>query len=84
MKIYNKFLIDTDALPANYPKTSEFLIKNIVHRIENNKWNTVLESIVISKGGTAKSYSSPPSPTIKVAPLSSKNKVTITGRVKRK
>lgn len=50
MKIYNKFLIDVDFLPANYPDNAEFLIKNIEHTIEDNKWFTTLESIVISKG----------------------------------
>ena len=50
MKIYSKFYIDTKFLPANYPDNAEFLIKNIQHRIENNKWFTTIESIVISKG----------------------------------
>jgi hypothetical protein len=50
MKIYSKFFIDTRFLPANYPDNAEFLIKSITHTIENNKWNTQLESIVISKG----------------------------------
>lgn len=52
MKIYSKFNIDTKFLPANYPDNVEFLIKNIQHKIENNKWFTTIESIVISKGGT--------------------------------
>jgi hypothetical protein len=52
MKIYSKFLIDTQVLPANYPDNADFLIKNIIHKIENNKWFTTLESIVISKGST--------------------------------
>jgi LAS superfamily LD-carboxypeptidase LdcB len=52
MKIYSKFLIDVDFLPSNYPENADFLIKNIHHVIENNKWFTTLESIVISKGGT--------------------------------
>jgi len=51
MKIYSKFLIDVDFLPSNYPENADFLIKNIQHVIENNKWFTTLESIVISKGG---------------------------------
>jgi hypothetical protein len=50
MKIYNKFFIDTKFLPANYPNNAEFLIKNVAHKIENNKWFTTLESVVISKG----------------------------------
>jgi hypothetical protein len=55
MKIYSKFLINTEFLPANYPNNAEFLIKSIQHKIENNKWFTTLESIVISKGDTDKS-----------------------------
>jgi hypothetical protein len=50
MKIYNKFNINTEYLPANYPDIAEFLIKNITHKIENNKWYTTLESIVTVKG----------------------------------
>jgi hypothetical protein len=50
LDIYNKFLIDTDFLPANYSEYADFIIKNITHRIENNRWFTTLESIVISKG----------------------------------
>lgn len=50
MKIYSKFNIDTAYLPSNYPENAEFLIKNITHKIENNRWNTTLESIVTIKG----------------------------------
>jgi len=50
MKIYSKFLINTDFLPSNYPKYADFLIKGVTHTIEGNKWSTKLESIVISQG----------------------------------
>jgi hypothetical protein len=50
MKINSKFLIDAAYLPSNYPETVEFLIKNLEHRIENNKWVTTLDSYCISKG----------------------------------
>ena len=50
MKIYNKFDIDTQFLPSNYPESAEFLIKNIVHKIENSKWFTTLESVITIKG----------------------------------
>lgn len=50
MKIYNKFYLDTEYLPTNYPENAEFLIKNISHKIENNKWFTTVESIVTVKG----------------------------------
>lgn len=56
MKIYSKFFIDTRYLPANYPDSAEFLIKNIEHKIENNKWFTTLESIVISKGEVEENF----------------------------
>jgi hypothetical protein len=63
MKIYSKFLINTEFLPANYPNNAEFLIKSIQHKIENNKWFTTLESIVISKGDTDKSIYNKNKPT---------------------
>jgi hypothetical protein len=50
MKINSKFLIDATYLPSNYPETVEFLIKNLEHKIENNKWFTTLDSYCISKG----------------------------------
>jgi hypothetical protein len=50
MKIYNKLNINTKYLPTNYPDIAEFLIKNIIHKIENNKWYTTLESIITIKG----------------------------------
>ena len=48
MKINQTILVDTDYLPKNYPKYVNFLIKNIQHTIENNKWTTKLESFTIS------------------------------------
>jgi len=50
MKIYNKFSVDTEFLPVNYSDNVEFLIKNIIHKIENNEWLVTIESIAISKG----------------------------------
>ena len=49
MKIYQKFNVNTDFLPSNYPDSIEFLIKNISHEIKENKWTTNLESFCISK-----------------------------------
>ena len=51
MRIYSKFNIDTEYLPANYPDNADFLIKNINHTISNNKWFTKIESVVISQQG---------------------------------
>lgn len=57
MKIYNKLNINTKYLPTNYPDIAEFLIKNIIHKIENNKWYTTLESIITIKGQYKSKYS---------------------------
>jgi len=80
MKIYSKFFIDTRFLPANYPDNAEFLIKSITHTIENNKWNTQLESIVISKGketynkkSNKNQNSTTPSSSTQISPTSTGN-----------
>jgi len=49
MKVYQKFTIDSDFLPSNYPETLEFLIKGITHTIQNNVWNTTIDSMAIPK-----------------------------------
>jgi len=52
MKIYQKFDVDTDFMPSNYPSNVQFLIKNIQHTVKDNKWITKLESFCISTGGS--------------------------------
>jgi len=49
MKIYQKFSVNTDFMPSNYPENIEFLIKNIQHTVKDNKWITKLESFCVSK-----------------------------------
>jgi hypothetical protein len=49
MKVYQKYIIDTNFLPSNYPKALEFLIKGIVHTISNNEWVTTLESLAVPR-----------------------------------
>ena len=49
MKVYQKFTIDTDFLPTNYPGTIDFLIKGITHTIAGNEWTTSIESMAIPK-----------------------------------
>jgi hypothetical protein len=49
MKVYQKYIIDTTYLPSNYPTSLEFLIKGITNTIQNNEWNTTIESIAIPK-----------------------------------
>lgn len=49
MKVYQKYITDTDFLPSNYPSSLEFLIKGITHEIKDNQWVTTLESIAVPK-----------------------------------
>jgi hypothetical protein len=49
MKIYQKFIADTEFLPSNYPQSLEFLIKGITHEIKDNQWITTLESLAVPK-----------------------------------
>jgi len=49
MKVYQKFKLETDFLPSNYPNSLEFIIKSITHTIQNNEWITNIESIAIPK-----------------------------------
>ena len=49
MKIYQKFVADTEFLPSNYPQSLEFLIKGITHEIKDNQWITRLESLATPK-----------------------------------
>lgn len=49
MKVYQKYIIDTEYLPSNYPNSLEFIIKGISNTIDNNQWTTTLESMAIPK-----------------------------------
>ena len=57
MKVYQKYIIDTDFLPTNYPTSLEFIIKTITNTIQNNQWTTTLESIAIPKNPFGSSIS---------------------------
>lgn len=57
MKIGSKLNVDTSYLPSNYPSTLEFLIKNVMHEIKDNRWTTSLESFTIAK--SPKTYKNP-------------------------
>jgi len=61
MKVYQKFTIDSDFLPSNYPETLEFLIKGITNTIQGNVWNTTIDSMAIPKNPFG-SKSETPSP----------------------
>jgi hypothetical protein len=49
MKVYQKYIIDTEYLPSNYPNSLEFIIKGISNTIDGNQWITTLESMAIPK-----------------------------------
>ena len=49
IKIYNKLNINSNFLPAQYPKALKFLITQVNHKISNNKWETSLGSLSIPK-----------------------------------
>lgn len=49
MKVYQKYIIDTDFLPTNYPTSLEFIIRTITNTIQANQWTTTLDSIAIPK-----------------------------------
>ncbi|MEK6884754.1 MAG: D-alanyl-D-alanine carboxypeptidase family protein, partial [Nanoarchaeota archaeon] len=48
IKIYQKFSINSDFLPSNYPETIEFLVKGISHKVDN-KWETSVETFMVPK-----------------------------------
>ena len=47
MKIYNQFTVESTFLPKRYGDTLRFLIKGISHKIENNRWLTSVDTVVI-------------------------------------
>lgn len=47
MKVYQKFSVESAALPSNYPTALEFIIKTISHTIQGSKWETKIESLVV-------------------------------------
>ena len=49
IKIYNKLNINNTFLPSQYPKALKFIIKGVSHKINNNTWNTSLDTISIPK-----------------------------------
>ena len=47
MKVYQKFAVDSAFLPANYPTSLEFITKAVNHSIQNSRWTTTIESLVV-------------------------------------
>jgi len=48
MKIFQKFTINSDMLPSNYPETLEFIINSVDHEISEGKWTTSINSFCTS------------------------------------
>jgi hypothetical protein len=49
IKIYNKLNVNTSFLPSNYPRELKFIIKGVNHTLQNNDWETTLETVVTSE-----------------------------------
>ena len=47
MKIYQRFKINQDFLPYNYPNTLQFIITGITHEVFDNKWITKIDTNVV-------------------------------------
>jgi hypothetical protein len=47
IKIYQRFRVDTEYLPPNYPTSIEFLIIGITHEVKENQWVTHIDSVAI-------------------------------------
>ena len=49
IKIYNKLNVNSKFLPTRYGDTLNFIITGVNHRLQNNDWETNLDTIVIPK-----------------------------------
>jgi hypothetical protein len=49
IKIYNKLNVNSKFLPPRYGDTLNFIITGVNHRLQNNDWETVLDTIVMPK-----------------------------------
>ena len=52
IKIYNKLNVNSEFLPTRYGDTLNFIITGVNHRLQNNDWETNLDTIVIPKTST--------------------------------
>jgi hypothetical protein len=53
IKIYNVLRINTEFLPKAYGKTVDLIVTGVSHRLDNNDWETSIESTVMPKTGDA-------------------------------
>ena len=49
IKIYNVLRVNTEFLPKAYGKTINLIVTGVSHRLNNNDWETSIETTVISK-----------------------------------
>jgi muramidase (phage lysozyme) len=49
IKIYNKLEVNSRFLPTRYGETLNFIITGVNHRLQDNDWETSLETIVMPK-----------------------------------
>jgi len=49
MKILQQFEVQSDFLPAGYADNLSYILKNIVHKVNNNTWTTELETLFVPK-----------------------------------
>jgi predicted chitinase len=68
MKVYQKFTVNNDYLPTNYPESLEFIITSLNHTIQDNKWITNLESLALPKHTTQVASKIPSLSTLPVKP----------------
>jgi hypothetical protein len=53
IKIYNVLRVNTEFLPKAYGKTVDLIVTGVSHRLNNNDWETSIESTVMPKTGAA-------------------------------
>ena len=56
IKIYNKLNIDSSFLPVRYGDTLNFIITGVNHKLQNNDWETTLDTIVMPKTSEIKTF----------------------------
>ena len=52
IKIYNSIQVDTTFFPSNYPDVLNFIVTGVNHKLQNNDWETEIETMVIPKNVT--------------------------------
>jgi hypothetical protein len=55
IKIYNKLNVDTSFLPSTYGNNLDLIVTGVSHRLQNQDWETSIETTVIPKSKPTKS-----------------------------